>query len=206
MECLKGEFEYFAPKPFVTQVERSFYREYTPISALQNQAAILFMVPYSDQIYLHLTRSFLYVRAKITNATGGDVTDTTEIGPINQPIHSMFSNIDVELGGKMISDPNGLYPYRAYIESLLIYTKDAQESHMLSSLWYNDTRSRMDVAIILGSGATNLRLRSRTTQFSANPETKMCARLHLDIFHHRRAIPQNCNLILKLSPGKMPFS
>ena len=90
MECLKGEFEYFAPKPFVTQVERSFYREYTPISALQNQAAILFMVPYSDQIYLHLTRSFLYVRAKITNTAGADVTDTTQNGPINEQFIHCF--------------------------------------------------------------------------------------------------------------------
>ena len=54
MECVKSEFEYFLHEPIVTQIERSFYREYTPISALQHQTPIEFVVPGTDQIYLDL--------------------------------------------------------------------------------------------------------------------------------------------------------
>ena len=72
MECVKSEFEYFLPEPIVTQIDRSFYLEYTPISALQHQTPIEFVVPGTDQIYLDLSRSFIYLKAKITSANGGD--------------------------------------------------------------------------------------------------------------------------------------
>ena len=67
---LKTEFEYFQPEPILIQVDRSFYREYTPIFALQNNAPIDFSIPYSEQLYFDLSRIYLYVRAKITNEDG----------------------------------------------------------------------------------------------------------------------------------------
>ena len=42
MECLKSEFEYFSPEPIQTQIERSFKREFTPISAIQHGTPIEF--------------------------------------------------------------------------------------------------------------------------------------------------------------------
>ena len=45
-----NQSDYFLPEPIVTQIERSFYREYTPISALQHQRPIEFLVPATVQI------------------------------------------------------------------------------------------------------------------------------------------------------------
>ena len=66
----------------------------------------------------------------MTDAAGGDNAANVEIGPSNNPLHSVFSNVDIELGGKLLSDPNGLYPYRAYIETLLSYSKEARCSRI----------------------------------------------------------------------------
>ena len=202
---MKSDFEYFLPEPYGTQVERSFYREYTPISALQHQAPISFMVPGTDQIYLDLSRSFLYVRAKITDATGGDNANTIEIGPVNLPLHTMFSNVDVELCGKSIADQNGLYSYRAILETLLSYAKDAHETHLASALFEKDTAGKMDVVHCLGGTATNVGLKDRAAYFSTSAEVEMAGRLHADIFHQPKAIPQNCNLKIKLTPSKDSF-
>ena len=100
MEYVKSDVEYFPPEPILTQIERSFYGEYTPISALQHQTPIEFVVHSTDQIYLDLSRSFIYVKGKITDAAGVDNAANVEIGPINNPIHAIFSNVDIELGGK----------------------------------------------------------------------------------------------------------
>ena len=205
MECVKSEFEYFVPEPVVTQIERSFYREYTPISALQHQAPIEFMVPGTDQIYLDVSRTYLYIRAKITKATGANLDADTQIGPINLPIHAMFSNIDVDLAGKTISDSNGLYPYRAYIETMLSYTKDAQESHLQTALWFKDTPGKLHIVQSVGGNATNLGLKSRAVLFAESAEVEMTGRLHADLFHQPKAIPQNCSMKVKLHPSKDSF-
>ena len=205
MECVKSEFEYFLPEPIVTQIERSFYREYTPISALQHQTPIEFVVPGTDQIYLDLSRSFIYLKGKITSAAGGDNAADVEIGPINNPLHSIFSNVDIELGGKLISDPNGLYPYRAYIETLLSYSKEAQESLLQTAIWSKDTPGKMAVKVSVGGGATNTGLKARTVFFSTSAEAEMTGRLHADIFHQPKAIPQNTSLKVKLTPSKDSF-
>ena len=70
---LKTEFEYFNKEPILIQVERSFYREYTPVSALQHNAPIVLNVAPAQELYLDLSRSYLYVRAKITMADGSNI-------------------------------------------------------------------------------------------------------------------------------------
>ena len=81
MECVKSEFEYFLPEPIVSQIERSFYREYTPISALQHLTPIEFVVHGTYQISLDLSRSFIYLNGKMTDGAGTDNAANVEILP-----------------------------------------------------------------------------------------------------------------------------
>ena len=115
METIKQNFEYFAPQQIQTYITRSFMREYSPISAIQHQIPIRFNVPGSDSLYLDLSKSYIYVRAKVTLNNGNNIAIANEVGPINLALHSMFSSIEVQLGGKVINDTNGLYPFRAYL-------------------------------------------------------------------------------------------
>ena len=149
--------------------------------------------------YLDISRSFIYVKGKIIDATGGDNAATVEIGPLNNPLHSIFSNVDIDLGGNLISDPNGLYPYRAYIETLLSYSKEAQESLLQTAIWSTDTPGKMAIKDSVGGGARNTGLKARTVFFSKSAEAEMTGRLHADIFHQPKAIPQNTSLKVKLT-------
>ena len=136
MEVIKQDFEYFAPEQIQTSIDRSFVREYSPISTLQHLVPIQFTVPGSDSLYLQLSKSYLYIRAKITLPNGNNIAGGDEVGPINLPLHAMFSQVEFDLGGKVISDSNGLYPYRAYFETLLNSNRDIQETQLESALWY----------------------------------------------------------------------
>ena len=94
---LKTEFEYFNKEPILIQVERSFYREYTPVSALQHNAPIVLNIPPAQELNLDLSRSYLYVRARITMADGTNLAANEQVVPVNLSIHSLFSNVDVEM-------------------------------------------------------------------------------------------------------------
>lgn len=59
-------------------------------------------------------------------------------------MHSLFNQIDVSLNQKLVSSANNGYAYRAYIENLLNYGKEAKNSYLTSVLWFKDTSSKMD--------------------------------------------------------------
>ena len=202
---MKSEFEYFQPEPTQIQVERTSYTDHTPIAALQHGCAIEFFVPGVPQQYLDLSRSYLYVRAKITDATGGNVGGTVNVGPVNLTMQSLFSNVDVELCSTRVSDSNGLYPYRAMLETLISYNEDAQASHLTSSIWKKDTAGQMNLLVSIGNPALNLGLKERTLMFLASNEVEMIGRPHADLFHQPKCIPQNCSLKLKLTPTRDEF-
>lgn len=205
VEFFKSEFDYFKPEPIQQQVVRSFDREFSPISTIQHGVPIEFNIPGTDFLYLDLSRSELYVRAKICQPDGTPIAGAAKVGPINLTLHSLFSNIDVELCGKVISDSNtGLYPYRAILETLLTYGKDAQETHLLSSLFVKDTAGRMEEMDPV-AGNPNAGYAARTLVFDASREVELTGGLHLDIFRQPRAIPSRCPLKIRLIPSKDTF-
>jgi hypothetical protein len=59
-------------------------------------------------------------------------------------MHSLFSDVSVSLNEKLVSPPTGVYPYRAYIETLLSYGQAAIESQLTGVMWYKDTLGQQD--------------------------------------------------------------
>ena len=204
VEVMMSEFDYFKPEAVQNNVNKWFMREFTPLAALTHGSQIEFAVPGSNELTMDLSKSYIIVRAQITKADDTAPLAAAEVGPVNLTLHSMFSNVDIELGGKMISDPNGLYPYRAYIETLLSYNKEAQETQLQSEMWYKDTAGKMDAKKCVAE-TTNKGLSDRATVFTTGTEVEMLGRLHADIFHQNRSLPSNLSLKVKLTPSKDKF-
>jgi hypothetical protein len=59
-------------------------------------------------------------------------------------MHSLFSDVSVSLSEKIVSPPTSMYPYRAYIETLLSYGPAAKESQLTGVMWYKDTPGQQD--------------------------------------------------------------
>jgi hypothetical protein len=84
---------------------------------------------------MDLANAYLFVEAHIVN------TDT-DVGPVNLLMHSLFSDVSVSLSEKLVSPPTSMYPYRAYIGTLLIYGPAAKESQLTGVMWYKDTHGQ----------------------------------------------------------------
>jgi len=65
------------------------------------------------------------------------------VGPVNLWMHSIFSDVSVSINEKLVFPPISMYPYRAYLETLLSYGPAAKDSQ-LKVLWYKDTPGFMD--------------------------------------------------------------
>ena len=106
-------------------IQIKFIRKYAPLATIQYNATIQFMVTKSNDLYLDLNNSRLQVFAKIIYADGLNIEAYTA-GPINLLLNSMLREISVEINGQNVSDTSPLYPYSAYLVTLLNYNKETQ--------------------------------------------------------------------------------
>ena len=153
--------------------DNEFNREYAPVTTIQHGAQIEFMVKGSNYLYLDLNNSRLHALAKITNSDGTNIEANT-VGPINLPLHSMFREIFLELNGRNMSETIPLYPYRAYLETLLNFSKETQDTRLQCEGWTKDSSGNMGVTEVAGANAG---LNNRAVTFATSTVTNVSVAL-----------------------------
>ena len=204
-ECTKSELDLFSVPPTQTSIENGTFVEYHPISAIAGSAPIEFDISASGEDYMDLANSYLFVKAKIQRADGANLANTDEVGPINNFLHSMFSQIDIQLNGTLVSSSTNTYPYRAYIENLLSYGPAAKESHLTAALFYKDEAGKMDHANPLADDA-NSGLKKRAGFTNRNRVVDLLGRLHSDIFFQPRYMLNDVNVKIRMTRSKDEFT
>lgn len=194
LQQITGEIGHFDPLLTQSFLQEEFDQLYQPIASLNSGGPIEFNVTSSERQYLDLNNSRLCVRVKITKADGTNL-DADTAGPINLTLHSLFKDVYVELNNKAVSDSSQMYPYRAYVETVLNFNEETQKTRLLTEGWVKDTTGHMDVTNV---GGANLGLKSRTTRFARSAIVELVGRPHLDIFHQDRLIPPGVSMFLKL--------
>jgi hypothetical protein len=203
-ECAKSELDLFDVPPTQTSFESARVVEYYPISNLDN-GPIEFFISGSSEEYLDLSQAFLHVQARIvTSANGTPVTDQV-VAPVNLFLHSMFSQVDVALNETYITSSVNTYPYRCMFENLLNYGKDAKNSYLQTSLYYEDDAGAMDSISLDGTVAKMNSGFCKRNAMVLNRNFDMYGRLHVDMFLQDRLIINNVNVKVKLFRAKDSF-
>jgi hypothetical protein len=108
------------------------------------------------------------VEAQIVDDDDTVLDGGEDVGPVNLWMHSLFSDVSVSLNEKLVSPPNSLYPYRAYIDTLLSYGPAAKESQLTGAMWYKDTPGHQDKTTAANKGFTSRK--ALTTQSKSVPD------------------------------------
>ncbi|KAG8239542.1 hypothetical protein J437_LFUL019261 [Ladona fulva] len=138
-ECTKSELDLFAIPPTQTSIRNSQWVHYKPLSSINDDSPLGFVVSGAGDEYIDLGHTLIHVVAKVVKTDGTDTAEEQKVGPVNNFLHSLFSQVDVYLNQKLISPPSNTYAYRCYVENLLSYGPAAKKSHLTISLWYDDT-------------------------------------------------------------------
>ena len=202
VESIPDEVDVFAPILQQNIIKDEFDQEYLPVNAIQAGAPIEFSIKSANDHYFDLDESRMIVTAKITKANGTDMDNNIRAAPVNLMLHSMFREIDATLNDTPASDPNSLYPYRAYLETLLNYSEEVQKNRLLTEGWVKDTAGQMAVTDLAGA---NIGLKDRATRSATSTLMNFVGRPHLDIFHQGRLISPNVALRIKLIPSSNQF-
>lgn len=208
-ECMKSELSLFDIPPTQTTIEGSNWVQYKPISSLTNDSPIEFVIPGNGDDYIDLTHTLLNVRVTLKCNTipkdfpqgvTQEIVDNN-VGPVNNFMHSMFSQLDVFFNQKPVSPPNNAYAYRAYIETLLNYGPAAKKSHLTSVLWYDDTAGKMD-----NTKDGNEGLNKRRECLGAGKTIDMIGHLHSDVFNQEKLLLNGVEVRVRLVRSRDSFS
>lgn len=196
-ECAKSELDLFALPSTQTSIESGQWVHYKPISSLSDDGPIEFQVPGTGDDYMDLSHTLINLKVKITEQDGGP----TPVAPVNNWLHSLFSQLDIYLNQKLVSPPNNTYAYRAYIENLLNYGPAAKTSHLTCGLWYEDTPGKMEATDETNSGFTH-----RQNLTKNGKEVEMIGHLHGDIFNQDKFLLNGVELRAKLVRSREAFN
>ena len=206
LETVPSEFDYFQSRAIQAAIVREYDESFSPIGTIQPGTPIEISIPASGNQYSDLNNSRLEVKCKIVQADGGTaIPAAANVGPVNLMLHSMFSNVEMDVCGKRISDANFFYPYRAFFETFLSYTKDVQNTRLQSEGWIKDTSQKFQNFLLTAEGATNLGHKERAAWFAQSAIVAFCGRPHLDLFHQEKSIPPGCPMFFRFIPSNSNF-
>lgn len=133
------ELNIFKPFPEIKDILRREWREYKPITPLVDSCCVEFQIPALAKQYIDLRNTRLKVKVAITKADGTLVTqndvqasgealrgggspdpDKLAVGPVNNVLSSIFSQVDVTLNGLNVSPGVGVnHGYKAMMSTLI---------------------------------------------------------------------------------------
>lgn len=202
-ECTTTGLDLFAVPPTQTAVEKGLWYEHHPLATITDAGPIEFVVK-SPTEYIDLTNSYLHVQAKVCKADGSDLDGDDRVAPVNLWMHTLFQEIDVSLNNVLVSTSTNCYPYRAYIESLLNYGKEAKSTQLACSMFYKKGKSQFTIP---HSGITpDTGLAQRHERIEGSKVVDMVGRIHSDIFAQNRFLLPGVDLRLRLVRSKDSFS
>ena len=205
-EGVKTELDLFTVSPTQNCITDSHVVEHQPMASLDSGGPIEFLIPGSGDDYLDLANTMLHVQAKVTRANGHELDADEPVGPVNNWLHSLFSQVDLSLNGTLVTSSTNTYAYRAYIETLLSYGPDAKSTQLTNQLWYKDKASRMNAVELIGGPDPNHGFVTRREYITGSRVVDMIGRLHVDMFLQDKFLINGVDVKLRLVRSKPSFA
>ncbi|GIX71843.1 uncharacterized protein F54H12.2 [Caerostris extrusa] len=101
---VKSELELFHLPATQTAIEDGHWVEFHPLSNVFDGGPVEFHISGSGEEYVDLSQTQLYVKAKIVKADGKPLEKDEKIGPVNLFMHSLFSQMDISLNDRLVSN------------------------------------------------------------------------------------------------------
>ena len=201
-ECIKSELDLFSLPMTQTSIEKSTYIEIPPLSALTDGGPIEFFVSASSEDYIDLNNTYLHLRIKITNPDGTDLAPAAPVGLINYPGCTLFSQVDITLGDRLITQSSNTYPYRGIIECLLNYGNGTLDTQFGCGLFQKDTHGHMDDIL---PGGLNLGLTTRSEYTGRSRIVELISPIHVDMFFQEKLLINGVDLRMRFIRAKNNF-
>ena len=158
---------FFSKSPTDLRFKNTKYDIIYPRNSIANTNTILFElpVPTGPSVYL-LDKVLISVEMKILSKDGEKIPNDSEAAPINLPLTSFISHLNLELNDTSITPQAANYNYKNMIDTILNYNTFVKTELLQIGGFYEDTEKHMDAL-----DSTNIGYTKRRDLFSAKSGT-----------------------------------
>ena len=200
MDCKNQALCLFDEPPVQTDIKRNFYTEHYPKTSIIPGAPIEFEISKNHNEYINLANCRLNLKIKIakTDKTAWDAS-ADKVAFENLPMASLFEDVFCYLSGTQIQGGQHMYPYTAYLSTLLNYHPAAKMSHLRNWGWYEDEPKGFD-------SVANKGFKSRKALTDGGKSWYISGPLFLDMTRQGRYLLPQVDVGFKLLRAKSSFA
>ena len=147
----------------------------------------------------------MHMHFKVSKADGSNLDAASKVGFFNYPIASLFNQVDVILGSKLISSTTNTYAHHSILEVLLNYDKEAAESQLGCGLFCKDAAEQMEEINISAYPVLSTGQETRSELTKTSKFFELQGRIHPDLFNQEKLILNGVDLTWKLHRHKPEF-
>jgi len=206
-----SEFDYFRPHVLQAAIVKEFDQQVLCSNLNPTGTTIDFEIPGIPNVYRDLSNSYLELKCNVMKSSQTDAAPLgvgDAVAPVNNMMHSLFSDCEVQVCGARVTDKESGYAYRAVIESLLSATPEVLDTRSKLAGWELDKDPESMDRILLertGNVDPNQQFVSRRKLIAESRSVTLVGRLHADLFHQDLDIPPNCRINIKLTRSSNAF-
>ena len=180
-------------------ITRGVRVDYYPTHNITPGAPLEFNIPGTPDEYVDLGDIRILLHLQIKRKDGKGFDGSEKVAFINQPISSCFQDVFLKIADNQVEGGQHLYPYNAYLSSLLQFHPSAKKTHMQAWGWNEDEPGKFD-DLTSNDGFTQ-----REKETNKGKKWEVMGPLFLDMTRQPRYLLPATNLHLKLLPAKPEF-
>jgi len=137
---------FFSAFPVDSRFTKIAYQKCKPNTGLEKDSQFIsFTLEKKDPPMCYMiAETMLECRVQIVKSDFTVPVKTVNVGPVNNPLHSLFESVSMELNLQSITNSSGGYPYKAYLNNLLTFDAQVKTSTLESQGWSTDTKDHME--------------------------------------------------------------
>jgi hypothetical protein len=144
-ECSKSELDLFYVPPTQTAIEEGVYDDIQPHSSFNTSDVIRFDIVGDSAHFLNLAETEIHIIGRIIQR-GCDlgIEAKTKLAPVNNFLHSLFSQINISINNQNVENTNSSYSIRSYLENLISFNKIEKISTLAGDLFIKDEATQFE--------------------------------------------------------------
>ena len=197
---IRSELDLFDQQSYDLSIVSTQVNTYHPSGPLSNATApIEFNIAGSDTGYIDLAKTKLYMRCKVTQASGAAVAAGVKLAPINNICHSAFSQCAVYLNETLLTSTTQMYAFRAYLERLLSTGLEFNSTQALLAGYFKEQDPEDNDETGSDSFGKRYTMAAKSNVF------EVVGRPHSDIFTSCSYLPPGVNMRVVFTRASDPF-
>ena len=204
-----SRYDLLADKEFEEEVVAKRTTTYFPqqyLDVYTDKMPVVFNLYPEVECFTKLPSIMLHGTIEVENTTTGTFPERDEVfSLVNTYPHALFSNVAVRVGNVWINDASEKpYPYKAYIENVMVHGKNYSDTIMSADGYYKDANARgewdAEGVFIQGEG-----WKERRKGLCTGAKQEFCIPLHHDIITATRDLPPMIEMEVKLTRNTDSF-